>query len=367
MTIAYRPKLGKASARRRLVRQKPMTSRASRSHYPSTLLLGTAALALTAALAGCGEKKDKPVLQTAAKVNKEEITASQIQQVLNQQRALPAAQAASAESIALERLIDQELALQKASDQKLDREPRVMQQIESSRREIIARAYVEKIGEGAPKPTSAEVKAYYEKHPALFSNRRIYNLQEVDIDVAPEKQDTVKAALQGAKTFAVFIDWLKANGYTFKGTEGVRSAEQLPLASLDQFAALKDGQAVFVARPTGARVIHLVASRSQPVSLERATPEIEQYLLNERKRRLIADDTRALRTAAKIEYVGKFAANPPPPLPMPSSDAPPVMSIAGSAPPPIDAAPQVEAPQRDAASAAMPSSDVLDKGLKGMK
>jgi EpsD family peptidyl-prolyl cis-trans isomerase len=330
-------------------------------------MLGVVALALTAALAGCGEKKEKTVLQTAAKVNKEEITASQIQQVLNQQRALPAAQAASAASIALERLIDQELALQKASDQKLDREPRVMQQIEASRREIIARAYVEKIGEGAPKPTPAEVKAYFDKHPALFANRRIYNLQEVNIEVAPGQQDAVKAALQGAKSFAIFMDWLKANGYKFQATEGVRSAEQLPLASVDQFANLKDGQAVFVARPNGARVIHLVNSRSQPVTLERATPVIEQFLLNDRKRRLIADDIRALRSAAKIEYVGEYAANKPPPLPMPSADAPPVMSIAGSAPPAIDAAPQIDVSPRDAASAAMPSSDVLDKGLKGMK
>jgi EpsD family peptidyl-prolyl cis-trans isomerase len=345
-----------------------MISSAPRILYTSrTRLLGVVALALTAALAGCGEKKEKTVLQTAAKVNKEEITASQIQQVLNQQRALPAAQAASAASIALERLIDQELALQKASDQKLDREPRVMQQIEASRREIIARAYVEKIGEGAPKPTPAEVKAYFDKHPALFANRRIYNLQEVNIEVAPGQQDAVKAALQGAKSFAIFMDWLKANGYKFQATEGVRSAEQLPLASVDQFANLKDGQAVFVARPNGARVIHLVNSRSQPVTLERATPVIEQFLLNDRKRRLIADDIRALRSAAKIEYVGEYAANKPPPLPMPSADAPPVMSIAGSAPPPIDAAPQIDVSPRDAASAAMPSSDVLDKGLKGMK
>ncbi len=55
-----------------------------------------------------------------------------------------------------------------------------MQQIEAARREIIARAYAEKIGQGAPKPTAQEVNAYYEAHPALFSQRRIYNLQEVE-------------------------------------------------------------------------------------------------------------------------------------------------------------------------------------------
>ena len=340
-----------------------MTSRASRSpHRPNRRLLAAVVFILTAALAGCGDKKDKPVTQAAAKVNKEEITFSQINQVLSQQRALPPAQAASAESVALERLIDQELALQKASDQKLDREPRVMQQIEAARREIISRAYLEKIGEGAPKPTPAEISAYYEKHPALFANRRIYNLQEVDIEFAPAQLDAVKAALAAAKTFGVFVDYLKTNGIKYQGSEGVRAAEQLPLASIEQFANLKDGQAVFASRPNGARVIHLVNSRSQPVTLQAATPAIEAYLLNERKRKIVADDLRALRGAAKIEYVGDYAANkPPPPL-----DTPPVTSIA---PPPasgVDAAPTVEVPLREA-PASMPSGDVLDKGLKGMK
>ena len=347
--------------------KKLMTTHAPRSLHPSTRLVAAVALALTAVLAGCGEKKDKPVLQTAARINKEEITVSQINQVLSQQRGIAAAQAASAAAVALERLIDQELAVQKASDQKLDREPRVMQQIEAARREIIARAYLEKIGEGVPKPTPDEVKAYYEKHPALFANRRIYNLQEVDIEVPPDKTDALKAALTSAKTFTVFLEYLKTNGFKFQGTEGVRTAEQLPLSSVEQFAKIKDGQAVFVPRPNGARVIHLVGSRSQPVDLKTATPAIEQYLLNDRKRKLIADDLRALRGAAKIEYVGDYAANKPPPLPMPSADAPPVTSIA---PPPasgVDAAPQIDVAPREAAPASMPSSDILDKGLKGMK
>jgi len=344
-----------------------MTPRAPRPFHSQPNLLAVAILALTAALAGCGDKKDKPALQAAAKVNKEEITASQIQQVLAQQRALPADQAASAKSVALERLIDQELALQKASDQKLDREPRVMQQIEAARREIISRAYVEKIGEGAPKPSAAEISAYYEKHPALFANRRIYNLQEVDIEVAAAQLDAVKAALAAAKTFSVFIDYLKTNSIKFQGSEAVRAAEQLPLSSIEQFANLKDGQAVFVARTNGARVIHLVSSRSQPVNLQAATPAIEAYLLNERKRKLVADDLRSLRGTAKIEYLGEYAGKAPPPLPMPPADDKPVTSIAPLPASGVEAAPQIDVAPREAAPASMPSGDILDKGLKGMK
>jgi EpsD family peptidyl-prolyl cis-trans isomerase len=125
-------------------------------------------------LTACGKKddKDKPASQTAAKVNKEEITVHQINFVLQQQRGLVPEQAASASKQILERLIDQELALQKAEDQKIDRDPRVVQQIEAARRDIISRAYLEKIASGAPKASPAEIKAYYDAHPALFKERR---------------------------------------------------------------------------------------------------------------------------------------------------------------------------------------------------
>ena len=79
-----------------------------------------------------------------------------------------------------------------------------------------------------------------------------------------------------------------------------------PLNSLDAFARMKDGQAALVPAANGVQVVVLAGSRSQPVSEEQARPAIENYLLNERKRKLIEDDRKALRGAAKIEYVGKF-------------------------------------------------------------
>ncbi|MBN8507178.1 MAG: EpsD family peptidyl-prolyl cis-trans isomerase [Burkholderiales bacterium] len=266
-------------------------------------------LAVSAALllAACGDKKPGQASQTAVKVNDGEITVHQINFVLQQQRGLKPEQVDAASKQILERLIDQELAVQKAENLKLDRDPRVVQQLEAARREIVARAYLDKAGDAAAKPTREEVAKYYDTMPALFKERRIYNLQELAIEAKPEQVPELKAKLEAAKNINEFVEYLKSADIRFAGSQAVRAAEQLPLASLPTFAAMKDGQALLNQSPTGAQVIVLAGSRAQPVTLEQATPAIEQYLLNERRREILAKDMKALRDTAKIEYVGKFA------------------------------------------------------------
>jgi EpsD family peptidyl-prolyl cis-trans isomerase len=259
-------------------------------------------------LVGCGDKKKEPgASQTAVKVNKEEITVHQINYQLQQQRGLRPEQADAASKQILERLIDQELALQKAGEMKLDRDPRVMQQLEAAKREVIARAYVERAGEGITKPTAEEINKYYEDHPALFKDRKVYSLQEIAVEATPEQIPVLKAKLEASKNIAEFVEYLKTNDFRFNGNQAVRAAEQLPLASLDTFAKLKDGQALLNVTASGAQVIVLAGSRAQPVTLEQAKPAIEQFILNERKRDIVAKDLKAMRDAATIQYVGKYA------------------------------------------------------------
>jgi len=265
-----------------------------------------AVLASAVLLAACGGG-DKGASQTAAKVNKDEVTVHQINFVLQQQRGLKPEQADVAGRQILERLIDQQLALQKADDQKLDRDPRVVQQLEAARREILARAYAEKVGEAAPKPTPDEIKKYYDEKPALFRERRVYSIQEIAIEATPAQLPELREKLAASANINEFVEYLKARELRFTGNQAVRAAEQLPLNSLDTFARMKDGQALIVPTATGAQVVVLAGSRSQPVGEEQARPAIEQYLLNERKRKLVEDDVKALRAAAKVEYVGKFA------------------------------------------------------------
>lgn len=266
-------------------------------------------MAASLLLAACGDDKDarKSSGQTVARVNKEELTVHQVNFLLAQQRGIRPEQVDAASRQVLERLIDQELALQKAAEQKLDRDARVVAQLEAARREIIARAYFERIGEGASKPTPDEIKKYYDENPALFGQRRVYQLQEINIEAAPDKVEQLRGVLKGAKSVNEFVQHLRDNSYKFAGNQVVRGAEQVPMNLLATLSKMTDGQTMFNATPNGASVLVLVSSRSQPVEERSARPAIEQYLTNERKRRLIAEDLKGLRQAAQIQYMGKFA------------------------------------------------------------
>lgn len=318
-----------------------------------SLLAVACSLAL---LAGCGGKKESAgASQTAAKVNKEEITVHQINFMLAQQRGLKPEQVDAASRQILERLIDQEVALQKAQEDKLDRDPRVVQQLEAARREVIARAYVERMGEGASKPTPEQVHKYYEEKPALFKERKVYTLQELQIEAKPEQVDGLRAALTQAKTFNEFTDYLKANGFRASGGQAVKPAEQLPLAMLDTLSKMGDGQAILAPSPTGAQVVIVANSRMEPVDEARATPAIEQFLLNDAKRKLVEANLKQLRADAKVEYVGKFAT--------PAASAP-AATPSLTAP---EAAPVAPAPAPAAAPASGSgsglSSDDISKGM----
>ncbi len=303
------------------------------------LLAVSSAVGVAIALTACGGSKDekKAAGQTVARVNKEELTVHQINFLLSQQRGLRPEQTDAASRQVLERLIDQELAIQKASEQKLDRDARVVAQLEAARREIISRAYFERVGEAAPKPAPEDLKKYYDENPALFAQRRVYQLQEIAIEVAADKTKALQETLKSSKSVNDFLQYLRTNNIKFTGNQVVRGAEQVPLNLLATLSKMKDGETIFNPAANGASVLVLVNSRSQPVDEATARSAIEQFLVNERKRKLVADDLKSLRTAADIKYMGKFAEAAKETAP-PVRAAPTAAEVAASAVKPLNEA-----------------------------
>ncbi len=325
-------------------------SRAARP-FSSGVLMACTLLAL----AGCGERK-ADATQVAARVNQSDITVHQINFVLQQERGVRPDQAEAAGKRVLETLIEQELAVQKAVELKLDRDPQVVQALEAARREVLARAYKERVTQGMPRPTSEELRRFYDATPALFSQRRVYSLQELLIDAPPARQDWIKERLARATSVDDFADALKAEGLRYSGSHAVKPAEQLPMGLVERFAKMKDGEAAVLSEAPAMRVVFIAASRLEPVSYERAAPAIEQSLATLAKRRSIDDNLKALRTAAQITYQGKFAGGPGPaaaaasapglppmapvpvqvPLPEEGSSEPVRLAMPDAAPPPPD-------------------------------
>ena len=272
-------------------------------------------LLAVAIVSGCGKKDEaakgetteKAVSQVAAKVNAEEITVHQINSILARNPKIPPEAATQAKYEILSRLIDQQLAKQQAIEQKLDRKPNVMQAIEAARSEILARAYLDQVAAAQPRPTPDEVKQYYNEHPELFAERRIFNLEE--IVVAPQEGLAAKLSAQAAKARSLqdIAAWLKNQNIQFAPNRGVRPAEALPLELLPKLQTMKDGEIRVIETNGRLYVFRVAGSKSAPVDEKTATPRIQQFLFNQRSREVVTAEIKRLKGAANIEYVGEFS------------------------------------------------------------
>ena len=318
------------------------------SRFTLTLLAGALAVGLVA----CGDKADKKIAtQVAAKVGSEEISVHQINQVLQRANTNPtspeAAKAMSRE--VLEKLIDQQLAVDQAVEAKLHRSPEVVTQIEAARRDILARAYMQKLAGALPKPTPEEVKAYFKDQPALFAERRIYNIQELVVPKTPANAGAnvtaeLKSLVAAGKSPEDAAAWLKSKDIQFGGGRATRPAEQIPMELLTQLHALKDGQSMVFETPQATTVVRIVASQLAPVPEAEALPRIEQFLANRRATEAVAADLKKLRAASTVTYMGEF-----------------------SAPDTAAAAPAAVSEPKPAGAQVEPARTAIEKGVSGLK
>jgi EpsD family peptidyl-prolyl cis-trans isomerase len=304
------------------------------------------ALVVAVPLSGCNDDKagSKGATQVAAKVNGAEISVHQINSVLTKATGVTNENAPQARKEILDRLVDQQIAVDQAVAKKLDRNPDVLLNIESARREILARAYLEQIAAAQPKAADDEIRKYYDEHPDLFSKRRVYNIQELTIAKNGESLEELKTLVGSGKSMEDIAGWLKSKNIPARGNAGVRPAEQLPLELLPKLAQMKDGQTALIEGPQQAFVMRVVASQSAPVDEAAAKPRIQQFLQNQRSSKAVADEMKKLKEAAKIELIGDFAKTAEAPAAKPAAAAEPA-----------------------AATPAKPAPSAIEKGVAGLK
>jgi EpsD family peptidyl-prolyl cis-trans isomerase len=263
-------------------------------------------LAVCVAVGACGGKA-KTAGQVIAKVNKEEISASQLNAVLANTKAQSAEQAAALKQQALEALINQEVVVQAALEKKIDRSPEVIQAIEGAKREIISRAYMESIGKEAKTSSPAEADTFFEANPALFSNRRVFKVNQVSFPVAAASWPELGKALEPTKNLEEVVALLKARGIESQRTAGVLlKPETLPLELVKRLDGVKMGDVIVFRAAAGATAVEVAGITPAPVDRKDAGPMINQFLNNKGKSEAISAEAKRLREAAQVTYMGEF-------------------------------------------------------------
>ena len=311
--------------------------------YSPALRAGlSAALCVAGAgLAGCGsDSKPGSATQVLAKVNGDEITVHQLNDRLSQVQIPPGQDPAAMRKQVLEGLIDEQLLVQRAIAEKLDRDPQVLQAIERTKRQVLAQAEIERLAAAAP-PATDEPAKFYASNPDLFEKRRVYTFRQFLLDT-PNLAPSVKTQLDGANTPAEIVSILKAGGIKFRDQTEIRAAETLPMEALARVARMARGDVLLQSEGGGVLLMQLLDSKVESVDLERATPAIQAYLATSRKKDSAANLLKEMRANAKLEYVGEMA-NAAPTL-NPAVETPPLS--------------KEDAPKSD---------DFIHKGISGLK
>lgn len=264
-------------------------------------------VSLLVTMVGCGkESTEKQATQVAAVVNDSEITVHQINHVL---QSSGATSSEDAPQKILEGLIDQELFVQKAISNHLDRDPNVMMTLENARKQILSQSYIQR---QVLDKTPIDVKAkrdYFEQNPDLFSKRRVYQFQLFNLET--EKLDSaLNAELEKVSNPNQVKDLLKQHNVKFAEESTAKSAEQLPLEMLGTLAKAKIGDVIIL--PQGQVVskvllMQVINIAERPVTFDQAQTQIEQFLTNAKNKKTLESHLEQLRKAAKIEYKGDFA------------------------------------------------------------
>nr|WP_128140190.1 EpsD family peptidyl-prolyl cis-trans isomerase [Janthinobacterium lividum] len=324
---------------------------------PKRVLWASAFLVIAAGMSACGGSKEKKAGQTLASVNGEEITVLQLNEEL-QRANVSAVQQEAASKQLLESLIDRQLLQSEAAKEKLDREPKVVQAIERAKSLIIAQAYMQKRVGTIARPTKAEVEKYFTSNPQFFSQRKQFDMRELIIATA-DMNDDLKAAMDSAKSLEDVAAWLDTHKVKYGRAQLSRTSADLAPELSGKLLSMPKGQLFIIREGDRTLLISLADVKDNPVTLDAASPQIEQFLFNKKSKEAADAELARLRAAAKIEYLNKSVTG---------KDASAAAAASASAPnaATTPAAPAVIAPAVPAA-APTASSEANDRGVAGLK
>ena len=171
-------------------------------------------------LSGCGgndSPNKKSNTQVVAKVNGEEITVHQLNQLLSRVR-VPEGEFSKEdiEQKALDSLIEKTLVLQAAKKVKLDREPAVLSALEEARSKVLIDRYVQRTLESVAKPTDENIQRFYDDFPELFADRKMYVFTKLAISADADQVKQMIEQVKQGQSIEQIVALLQQEGIKYK-------------------------------------------------------------------------------------------------------------------------------------------------------
>ena len=210
--------------------------------------------------------------------------------------------------LALEALVTQRVLVNAALAENLDEDARVRSQLDTERLKVLAKAYLDRHTTNVPEASPQAVRSYFDSHPELFAQRRIYRLQQLAIEVSDARLPDVVRQYEQIGTLNDMVDWLRANGLRYATTAVVKPAEELPADFVPVLATMKNGDTARVPSNGGITIVQVTGLEDAPLTFEQAGPMIRRYLKNQTIGASIQQIASLLRERAAIEYYPPFEA-----------------------------------------------------------
>ena len=217
---------------------------------------------------------------------------------------VPTAQQAQARKQVLESLVDRQIVLNQAMEEKVDRDPKVVQAIERAKALIIAQAYMQKKTGTPAKPTRDEIQQYFDKNPALFAQRKTMELRQLNLATS-DLSDDLKKEIDSAKLIDEVAAFMERNNIKFARQQISRSTADLAPALSEKIVNLPKGQLFIVREGDRSTLMTVTEIRDTPVTLQASEAQISQFLSNTRVKDAATAELARLRAATKIEYQNK--------------------------------------------------------------
>lgn len=261
-------------------------------------------LACAIGVSACGGKDKKPG-QSLASVNGEDITVMQLNEEMAR-AGVPAGQQAEASKRLLESLIDRQLLQGQAVQEKLDRDPKVVQAMERAKSLILVQAYMQKkLGEPT-RPSKEAVSEYYNAHAPQFAQRKQFDMRQL-VFASKDMDPALKAEIDSAKSLEEVAAWMENHKLRFVRNQISRTSADLPEELASKLLSMPKGQLFIIKEGERSVLVQIAEIKDAATSLDLATPQIEQVLAAQKSKQTLEAEVARLRAAAKIEYLNQEA------------------------------------------------------------